>query len=118
MAKKVLIIAVLSLMLFQSTAFAFVETKGDVVFRSALYGAALGAIFGGAIYLVDQDYLAAKIGTGVAIGMLGGLFFGITETRSIVEIKKDNIKFALPMPVIQKKGNGIMYSTSLVKFDF
>ncbi|GBE36066.1 hypothetical protein BMS3Bbin07_00205 [bacterium BMS3Bbin07] len=117
MFKKVLIVTVLFLFLSQSVAFA-AGAKGEIVYRDALYGAVVGAILGGAIYLVDQDDFAAKLGMGVAVGTLGGLVFGVAETRSFVEIRKDNVRFALPLPMIQKKHSGILYSTSLLRVDF
>jgi len=116
MLKRVLVLAILCIVVFQGTAFATIETQGDVVFRDALYGAAIGAILGGAVYLADKDDLATKIGIGVAVGTIGGLFFGVMETRSVVEIEKNEIKFAVPTPSIERRGDGIMYSTSLVKF--
>ena len=117
MLKKFLVSAVLFLVLFQGVAFAG-GAKGEIVYRDALYGAVVGAILGGAIYLVDQDDFPAKLGMGVAVGTLGGLFFGVAETRSLVEIKNDNVRFALPSPMIQKKRSGTLYSTSLLRVDF
>ncbi|NOY39234.1 MAG: hypothetical protein GXO95_03110 [Nitrospirae bacterium] len=117
MFKKFLIVTVLFLFLSQGVAFA-AGSDGEIVFRDALYGAVVGAILGGAIYLVDQDDFPAKLGMGVAVGTLGGLFFGVAETRSLVEIKKDNVRFALPSPMIQKKRSGVLYSTSLLRVDF
>ncbi|VAX30117.1 hypothetical protein MNBD_NITROSPIRAE03-1265 [hydrothermal vent metagenome] len=117
MFKKFLIVAVLCFILFQGVAFA-AGAKGEIVFRDALYGAVVGSILGGAIYLVDQDNFAAKLGMGVAVGTLGGLFFGVAETRSLVEIKNDNVMFALPLPMIQKKHSGILYSASFLSVDF
>ena len=117
MIKKILIIAVLSLMIFQSAAFAL-ETEGEVLFRDSLYGAAIGALLGTAIYLADQDDFTEKIATGVIFGTLGGLFYGFTETSSFVEIEKDEIKFAVPAPAIRKEENGALYSASFFKARF
>jgi hypothetical protein len=117
MVRKFLMVTVLFLFLSQSIAFA-AGAKGEIVFRDALYGAVVGSILGGAIYLVDQDNFAAKLGMGVAVGTLGGLFFGVAETRSLVEIKHDNVMFALPLPMIQKKHSGILYSASLLSVAF
>ncbi|GBD98413.1 hypothetical protein BMS3Abin07_00427 [bacterium BMS3Abin07] len=115
MVKKTVIVTMLLMFAFQTSAFAAVETQGDVVFRDALYGTAIGAIIGGAIYLVNQEDFATKVGVGVAVGTIGGLFFGVQESRSLAEIKGKNVKFALPTPVIQKRGNSIIYSTSLLR---
>ncbi|HDH04949.1 MAG TPA: hypothetical protein ENG75_02420 [Nitrospirae bacterium] len=117
MIKRILIIAVLSLVIFQGAAFA-VETEGEVLFRDALYGAAIGAILGGAFYLADEDNFANKFATGVIIGTVGGLVFGLSETNTFVEIEKDKIKFAVPAPVIEKKQNGFQYSASILRTRF
>ena len=117
MIKRILIIAVLSLVIFQGAAFA-VETEGEVLFRDALYGAAIGAILGGAFYLADEDDFANKFATGVIIGTVGGLVFGLSETNTFVEIEKDKIKFALPAPVIEKKQAGFQYSASILRTRF
>jgi len=119
MVKKIIATAILLLIIFQSSAFARSSRgDGDIVFRDALYGAAIGAIFASAIYLIDQDNFAAKLGGGVAIGTLGGLLWGVHETRSFVEIKKDEIKIGFPTPVIQETNKGTVYSLSLLKANF
>jgi len=115
--KKILIMCVLSVLIFQGSAFA-IESEGELIFRDTLYGAAIGAILGSAIYLADQDHFGEKLGVGIVIGSLGGLAFGVMETRTFVEIEKDNIKFALPTPVIEKKRDGLLYSASLLKTRF
>jgi len=115
--KKILIICVLSVLIFQGAAFA-VESEGELIFRDALYGAAIGAILGSAIYLADDDDFGEKLGIGVAIGTLGGLAFGVMESGTFVEIKKDQIKVAIPTPVIEKKRDGLQYSASLLRTRF
>jgi len=115
--KKILVLCILTLLVFQSAAFA-VESEGEIIFRDSLYGAAIGAIMGTAIYLADQDNFGAKIGIGVAIGTLGGLAFGVVETNTFVEIEKDKVRFAVPTPVIEKKEDGLRYSASLLKTRF
>ena len=117
MIKRIMLISVLIIMLFQSTAFA-VETQGEILFRDSLYGAAIGALLGGAFYLLDQDEAGKKFASGVIVGTLGVLVFGIAETTGMVEIEKDKIKFALPTPVIEKQKDGFLYSASLLKAKF
>lgn len=117
MIKRILIIAVLSIIILHSNAFAL-ETEGEVLFRDSLYGAAIGALLGTAIYLVDQDDFVGKFGGGVIIGTIGGLIYGFTETRSFVEIEKGKIKVAIPTPIIDKKDNSTQYSASLFKTKF
>jgi hypothetical protein len=117
MVRKILVITILSLLVFQGSVLAEM-TEGEIVFRDALYGAAIGAIIGSAIYMIDQEDFVEKVGVGIAIGTFGGLFFGLTETRSVVEIERDKIKVAFPKPVIQKGDNNIRYSASLLKVNF
>ncbi len=115
MTRKIVIILIALVFAFQSVAFAAIETEGDVVFRDALYGAIIGAIVGGAVYLADQDDIGIKLGMGVAVGTVGGLAFGIYETRSVAEIDNNQIKFAIPTPVIQKRGDEMIYAAPLLK---
>lgn len=115
--KKVLVICMLSLFIFQSTAFA-IESEGELIFKDSMYGAAIGALLGTAIYLADQDQFGQKLGIGVVLGTLGGLAFGVMETRTFVEIEKDKVKVAFPTPVIEKKGDGLQYSASLLRTRF
>lgn len=117
MMKKVLVIMVLAIFLIQGTAIAM-ETGGDVVFKDAMYGAIIGAMVGGAVYLVDDDNLGQKIGVGVGVGIIGGLIYGLSETRSLVSIDKDKVMIAMPFPVIQKTKDATRMSVSLLKIDF
>ncbi len=117
MIKKVLLVSVLIIMLFQGTAFAL-ETQGEILFRDSLYGAAIGALVGSAFYLIDEDDFGKKIASGVIVGTLGGVVFGIAETTGMVEIEKDKIRFAIPTPVIKKQKVGMLYSASLIKAKF
>jgi len=117
MMKKIILIAALSVLILQGTALAF-ESDGEIVFRDSMYGAAVGAILGGAIYLADQNNFAAKFATGVIAGTVGGLVFGVYETSALVEIEKDKVRFAMPTPVLNKQGKDIQYSASLFKSRF
>lgn len=118
MLKKIMAMALLMLIAFQGIAFA-VETEGDVVFKDALYGAVIGALLGSAVYLVDQDDFGAKLGIGVAVGTIGGLFYGISETRGAVHIKKkEETKFNIPTIRVQKRNDALMVSTTLLRVDF
>lgn len=117
MIKKILIIAVLSFMIFQGTAFA-IDTKGEVLFRDSLYGAAIGTLLGCAFYLLDQEDFAQKLGSGVVIGTFGGLMYGVAENSGMVEIEKNRIRLAVPMPVIEKNDGDTRYSVSLLKARF
>lgn len=117
MIKKVVAVTVLLLLMFHCYAFAG-NSGGDIIFRDALYGATIGAILGGAIYLIDQNNFAAKFGTGVAVGTVGGLLWSAVRTKSLAEIKGDDLTIALPTPIIQERDNGILYSVSILNVDF
>ncbi|GBE03430.1 hypothetical protein BMS3Abin09_00345 [bacterium BMS3Abin09] len=117
MIKKIIVIAILSLVLFQSSAFAF-DTDGEVVFTDTFYGAAIGGLLGSAMYVADQNDFGAKISTGVIIGTLAGLAYGLNETSTFVELKDNKIKMAIPTPVIVPIEGGVQYTASLFKTRF
>ena len=117
MIKKIIIFTVLLVIICQGAAFA-VELEGEVMFRDALYGAAIGGILGAAFYLADNDHFASKFSAGIIVGTVGGLVVGVMESNSFVEIEKDKVKVAFPTPRIEKKGDGLLYSASLLKTKF
>lgn len=117
MIKKIIVIGVLSLVLFQSSAFAF-DTDGDVIFQDAMYGAAIGGILGAAMYAADTDDFGSKMSTGVILGTLAGLGYGFYETRTFAELDDDGIKLAVPTPVIIPQKDGLAYTASLFKTKF
>lgn len=119
MIKRIVILTVLLLVIFQGSAFS-ADTSGDVVFKDALYGAGIGIILGGSIYLVDDDHLGAKMGIGIAIGTIGGLIYGISETRGVVEIRKEkgSIKINPPVISVQKRQGDLFYSTNILRIGF
>lgn len=117
MIKKIFVITVLSLVLLQSSAFAF-DTDGEIIFHDALYGAAIGGILGAAFYAADTDDFGSKMSSGIIIGTLAGLGYGLYETNTFVELKKDGIKVAVPTPVIVPEEDGIKYTASLFKTRF
>lgn len=118
MVKKFFILMVLVFIVLQGSSFA-VESAGDVVFKDALYGLVIGAVVGGAVYLIDNDDPGEKFGIGIAVGTIGGVIYGLYETRSVVAINsKDNIKVAFPTPAIQKTKESTKVSISLLRVDF
>ncbi len=114
--RRLMIVVVLLVLVFEGSAFA---AQGDVVFKDAMYGAVIGAVVGGAVYLIDKKDFTTKMGVGVAVGTLGGLLYGISaDTKSALEINKGKVKLAMPAPVIQRDANGTTYSASLLKVRF
>lgn len=90
-------------------------TAGTVVFKDAFMGAALGAALGLVIYLIDSNNVQAKLGVGILIGMIGGAYYGISETKGAIEIEKDDIKLAQPSLIIQKTNSDTVFGATLLK---
>lgn len=117
MIKKVLLILVILLLGLQGAALA-AEPAGDVVFTDAVYGAAIGGLVGLAVYLIDNNNFGVKFGAGVLAGTLGGVIYGLSETRSVVEVQEGKVKVAMPALNIRKTGDGVLYSANLIKVGF
>ncbi|HEX9594370.1 MAG TPA: hypothetical protein VGB12_13665 [bacterium] len=110
---------VLTLCLFvPSHAFAGGGSRGEVVFTDALYGAAIGGLVGGAAWLIDQDSAGAKIGTGLVVGTVAGLVFGVAEAQSLVQVEDGAVKLALPTPVVAPYDGHLTYAVSLLHIPF
>ncbi len=117
MIKRGIIIFSLIFLLLSNTAHAL-EAAGNVIFKDTLYGAAIGILVGGAVYLIDQDDLAEKFGYGLLFGTIGGLFFGVVETRHMVSIDDNKFTFSVPTPLVIKKDNNTAYVTPIFKVNF
>jgi hypothetical protein len=52
------------------------------------------------------------------VGTLGGVLYGLSETRSMVEVEKGEVKLAMPALKIRKTGDDVLYSANLIKVDF
>jgi len=118
MRKKTAGLALALTLLIPGRAFAGVETRGEVVFTDALYGAAIGGLVGGAAWLIDQNNAGAKIGTGLVVGTVAGLIFGVAEAQSLVQVEDGAVKLALPTPVIQPRNGGLTYAVNLLRIPF
>ncbi|MBF0541570.1 MAG: hypothetical protein HQK91_08995 [Nitrospirae bacterium] len=91
-------------------------SAGSVAFKDALLGAALGAVLGLTIYMIDSTNIQSKLGVGILIGIIGGAYYGISETKGAIEIDNDNIKLAQPSLIIQKfSNNDIVYGATILK---
>lgn len=92
--------------------------SGEVIVQDMGYGAIIGGLLGTAVYLVDSDDAGQKIGTGVALGLVGGFFMGITDVSYAMEIKGDKAYVAMPTIMIDRDARGTSYSAGLLKVNF
>jgi len=99
-------------------AFAAGGSHGEVVFTDALYGAAIGGLVGSAAWLIDQNSAGAKIGTGLVVGTVAGVMFGLAETRSLVQVEDGDVKVALPTPVVEPRDGHLTYAINLLHIPF
>ena len=99
-------------------AFAAERGSGEIVFTDALYGAAIGGIVGGAAWLVDQNSAGAKLGTGLIVGTVGGLIFGVADAQSLVQVEDGDVKVALPTPVVTPRDGHLTYAVNLLHIPF
>jgi len=113
--KKIIVLAAVFVMLLETAAFAL---EGEVIYTDALYGAVIGGLLGTAIWAIDQNDFASKIGGGVVAGTVAGILVGVAETSSLVEIKKNTVTVGLPTPLIEYTKRGTTYKTSLLKMEF
>ncbi len=117
MIKRILLVAVLLIMIFNGAAYA-AATDGEIIFRDTLYGTAIGAIIGTAVYLVEQKHFAPNLAAGILVGSVGGMVYGFAETDSFIELENDEIRFALPTPAVRREAEGVLYSASLFRARF
>jgi hypothetical protein len=96
--KLVAVMTLVSLLSTASSAFAADDTLREV-FTSAFYGAAIGALVGGAL-MVFTDKPADhfdRIAYGAASGVLVGTVYGLAKSaRAFAEVENGRVKFALP----------------------
>lgn len=76
---------------------------GEIVFKDAMYGAAIGGLAGGSLYLVDSNDFGAKVGIGVFLGLLAGAAIGVYESEgAFVQIDNGKVKLAMPDIKVEK----------------
>jgi hypothetical protein len=115
MLKRVVLISIAAVFLFQGAAHA---QAGGVILEDTLYGALLGGILGAAVYLLDENDLSEKVGTGVGIGTIGGFLFGVTDAATMVQVEEGKVKFAAPPVIIERRGDATVLKTSLIGVRF
>lgn len=111
MAKKVIVFIVLWTVLFQGAAFA---ASGKIILDDTLYGALIGGILGGAWYLLNEEDLGKKVGTGVAVGAIAGFVLGVADATSLVVIDEKGIRYGLPQVYVTDGRKGLEVTTSLI----
>jgi hypothetical protein len=93
--KKFILISAISLGLITQQAKAL---DGEIIFRDAMYGTAIGAVGGLAVYAINgtKDF-GPTVGTGVLLGLLFGVGVGIYESQTaLVEIDNGKVHVAVP----------------------
>ena len=77
---------------------------GEIIFRDAMYGTAIGAVGGLALYAIDNGKnFSKKIGTGVLVGLIFGVGVGIFESQTaLVEINNGKMHAGIPEIEIKK----------------
>ncbi|RUM49665.1 MAG: glycine zipper family protein [Hydrogenothermus sp.] len=97
--KSLILSSVLGISLLASSAKAL---DGEIIFRDTLYGAGVGALAGGAYYLIDSEDFGSKIGTGLLVGLIVGFGIGVYESQTaLVEIENGKMHASLPEIKIQ-----------------
>jgi hypothetical protein len=105
---------VLALTLFTAGPALAAESRGSVVFTDALYGAGIGGLVGGAAWLIDQSNAGAKIGTGLVVGTVAGLVFGVADAQSLVQVENGDVKLAIPTPRVEPHDGQVTYAVNLL----
>jgi hypothetical protein len=118
MFKKAIILAILLMLAFQGAAFAQ-DSSGAVVLEDTLYGAVVGAVLGGAWYLLDRDDAGDKLAIGTGVGAFAGFALGLTDAFSVVEVEPNgDVKYAMPTLMITGRNGADFYSANLLKVNF
>ncbi|HIJ80760.1 MAG TPA: hypothetical protein HPP76_03515 [Desulfuromonadales bacterium] len=97
---RLTVIALMLATFFASSASAADNTLREV-FEDAFYGAAIGAVIGGAFMIFTKKPAAhlENLGYGAAIGALGGTAYGLAKSaRSLASL--DNGKVVIAMPTV------------------
>jgi len=116
MLKKLIVIMVIVLIVFQGVAFA---ASSQAVMDNTLYGGIIGGLLGGAWYLLAQDDVSHKLTTSVGIGLIAGFFMGLTEVSSFVEVEDGEMRAGIPPIIItESERYGTMYQASLLSVKY
>jgi len=118
MSRKIVTLVLTLCLLVPGSAFAAGGSRGEVVFTDALYGAAIGGLVGSAAWLIDQKNAGAKIGTGLVVGTVAGVIFGVAETQSLVQVEDGDVKLAIPTPVVEPRDGHVTYAVNLLHIPF
>jgi len=121
------VITLVSLLTTVSSATAGDETIREV-FTDAFYGAAVGALIGGALAAFTKrpsDHLGNNLIYGAAAGVLAGTAYGLAKSaRAFAEVENGRIKLSLPiivpeLDVPQSTGRtAVTWKTELIRGTF
>ncbi len=77
---------------------------GEIIFRDAMYGTAIGAVGGLALYAADGGkHFGKKMGFGVLVGLVFGIGVGIYESQTaLVEINNGKVYASIPQISFKK----------------
>jgi hypothetical protein len=118
MLKKVIILTIILMIAFQGLAFAD-YSSGSVILEDTLYGAVVGAVLGGAWYLLDQDDLGNKLSVGTGVGAFAGFALGVTDAFSVVEVEPNgDIKYAMPTIRLTSRNGADVIGANLLRVNF
>jgi hypothetical protein len=99
------------------------ENQMEIIFMDTFYGMAAGALIATAISLTqDKPDWGKNLGTGAAIGGLGGAAFGIaTEMHYLSSIENGKVYVSVPSIEVTKAdraGDTLMYTAGLFRYKF
>ena len=122
MLKNVVIITLVMLLCFQGAVFA-AESRGEIIVKDGVYGAMIGMVLGFSVWLIDADRSGDKLltafGIGLTTGTLAGLAYGVAvDSKSFVSIEKNEMKFALPTPKLERTQEDWKLRADLLKVEF
>ncbi len=99
------------------------QNQMEIIFMDTFYGMAAGALIATAITLTQSDQKWGRnLGTGAAIGGLGGAAFGIaTEMHYLSSIENGKVYVSVPSIEVSKDnkaGDTLMYTARLFRYKF
>jgi hypothetical protein len=124
--KKIAVLLVIAVVFMSGTAYAGgadLTVEGQTILVDMMYGAAIGAVLGAAVYAFDQERFGNKVLTGAALGTMGGFAIGVYSTvappRSVVAIDEEgDVRLSAPVIKVIPTEGGLAYHTDLLTYTF